>query len=159
MGSEKILKIFGFIVLAFLFYGIPLYYAQQVLSENFYQGGESYFKGAGHLFRENLKLGLFVSLAIQIFGTAIFAFILFLSLDTTVRTMAFKILLVIFSIILIMALFFYGKKLTYFSTDFNSFSRSLDITSAWICRILGITLSYLIVNFGEKKLKIRSTNP
>lgn len=158
MKFGKYFKIFSFAFVVLLCYATPLYFSHKTLTEQFHEKGEAYFKGSGHLFQENLQLGLFVSVIDQIFWTAIISFILFLSLDKVVRTIAFKIIAGFLVIAFIIVVLIYGRRLTYYSTDFHSFCRSLDIITTWGSRILGLTISILIVNIGERQLRIKSTN-
>jgi hypothetical protein len=156
MKTKVVLRGTIFIMVTFVLYGIPLYVSQKLLAENFHENGEAYFKGAGHLLQENFKLGFCISVIDQVFWTAILSFLLFVCLDKVVRKFAFRLIFAIFLLTLTVVLNRYWKEALNYEGDYHNFCRSVDILSKWTSRIFGLTLSYLVANFGLRKDK--STN-
>ena len=158
MSLQKTFRVIGFVISVFILFGAPLYFSHKILTENFFANGEAYYKGAGHLFEENLKLGLLVSVTDQIFWTAMVSFILFFSISQMARKVVFRIMLTIFIAVLIVISLIYAWKLSLYATDYHSFCRSLDFITIWISRILGLSFSFVVVTLGDLKLRIGNTN-
>lgn len=157
MKTKEVLRVTIFIPITFVMFGIPLYISQKLLTENFYDNGEAYFKGEGHLLQENFRLGFCISVIDQIFWTAILSFILFVCLDRVVRKLAFRIIFALLLLILTIVLLRYWKEALNYEGNYHNFCRSIDILSKWTSKILGLTISYLVANFGFRKKK--STDP
>lgn len=153
MKTDKVLKVAIFILVTFIILGTPLYFSQKLLNENFYENGEAYFKGAGHLLQENFILGFCISVIDKVFWTAVISFILFVCLNIIVRRIVFRLIFAILLMTWIVVLIRYWKETLNYKGDYHAFCRSVDIISEWTSRICGLTLAFLMTNFGLSKIQ------
>src|SRR4051812_40337069 len=80
------------------------------LATNFSYNGEAYYKGAGHLLRENWWKGLFFIATQELIATTLLFYLLFLVLPARLQQYAFKVFCVISAVVVAMVLLYSGDK-------------------------------------------------
>jgi hypothetical protein len=139
-----------FIVLGLVGIILSYYLTSLYLRNNFYDAGEAYHKGAGHLLQENFGKGVaFISLRHLMASTLLFT--MFFSLvNTSSRRLSIKILTIIATAIMILVLtyaclkYFEARNYQRTADQMHIFNRTLEIVLTWTCNVLGIFMGYVI---------------
>lgn len=129
---------------------LSFYLTSLFLRNNFYDDGEAYHKGAGHLLQENFGKGFaFISLRHLLISTLMFT-IFFILVSKSSRRLTFKIFAIISTVAMILVLTYAGMKYIevknfHQTTEIMQFfNRTIEIVLTWTCRVLGFLLGYLI---------------
>lgn len=130
-----------------------LYSSHLILVNEFHYHGEAYYKGAGHLLQEDLVKGLLVLCTDQFIWSFLFSLILFYSLNSEIRTMAFKIICSIIGFIALLVCFNFEENLHHYSDNFHSFCRGLDYIITWCSRLVALVASYYLVGWLRNSSK------
>ena len=133
-----------------------LYISHLYLIGNFSYSGESYYKGSGHLLKEDMSKGiLFLSLR-HLFTSIIVAYLIFLSIGKKTREKTIRIVTIVWLVILLLPMIYLGIKI--YDVQFNNYDRIdriIQIGTIWIFRTIGLILGYLLVkkNVGLKRVR------
>ena len=122
---------------------LTLYLTNLFLKSNFYENGEAYMKGFGHLLEENRVKGIFF-ITIRNLFVSIFLSLLFIHLISPNNLkFGYTILLIIMSTIFLATLLYTGYQI--YNALNNGYSRSdriLEIAITWVSRGSGLFIGY-----------------
>jgi len=133
---------------------IQVFLFNYYLGNNFSYSGGAYFKGAGHLLRENLKKGMGFLIADQFSITLLLSLSLFFLLEHSPRKIA-CIAISILSTLFIIFILIYKFQDIYelIGGEIKNNERTLHFITTWIFRLLGVTSAYFYINTVLKKRK------
>ena len=122
------------------------YFTQVYLQANFDYSGEAFYKGEGHLLRENLAKGILFIVLRNLFCCAFLALLAFLLVPNK-RTLylTFGILLVAIFIFLLLYTVYEWTNIV--DPNFDRKERILEIELTWLSRGLGFILSYQVSKY------------
>jgi len=136
----KVINYIFWIVLLIL----SLYMTDLYLRLNFSYDGESYYKGAGHLLREDFWKAIFFIVAQQLLISTILFYLIFISVNGLMRKWIFKSLIIIWSLIIGLVLIYAGIKIyDLYNSDFSNKERIIEIVLTWIVRLTGFVIGYI----------------
>jgi hypothetical protein len=127
------------------------YLTNLFLRSNFYENGEAYMKGFGHLLEENRSKGIFFLTTRNLF-VCMFLSILFFNLTSpNDRKPALKILFTIGAAIILATLLYTAYQLyNVWNNGYDRLDRIIEIAVTYISSVLGLLIGYWLT-----KLKIK----
>ena len=142
VSNKTILSIIFFAGLVLTYYLTDLY-----LKSNFYESGEAYMKGAGHLLNEHFAKGIFfITTRHLLGGTFLFGFIFSLT-SIQDRKMPFKILNILAIVVLGLTISYFIFKLVEIPRNGDNYqwNRIIEIALPWLFRVVALYTSYWLI--------------
>lgn len=119
-----------------------LYLTIRFTREHFPSQGEAYFKGPGHLLRQDFFPALSVIIIRQLSLSTLLFFVIFSLLAGDARRLAVRTAAGLLMAVALIVILFYGRRL--FSEDPVQSCRSLEIILTWLCRAVGVLLAGML---------------
>jgi hypothetical protein len=136
----------GFVILLYIIGTILTYYiTEKYLRNNFAYNGEEYWKGAGHILRENLSKGLFFIICRQLIPATFIFGLVFALTDKTARKVIFRITNV-FALIILSIVFFYilYKVIEIYNEKNDQLYRIIENALTWLLKVVGFYFGYIL---------------
>jgi hypothetical protein len=132
---------------------LTLYLTNLFLKSNFYENGEAYMKGFGHLLEENRSKGIFFVTTQNLFVSIFLSVFLFSLVSLSDRNLAYKILSLIGATIILATLAYTIYQLyNVWYNGYDRLDRIIEIAITWSSRVLGFFIGYWVT-----KQNIKST--
>src|SRR5690606_1509372 len=124
------------------------------LESNFAHQGESYFKGYGHLLREDMAKGLFYVSLMSFVPVLMLSFFFFQLLEKESQLIAYKIMRILALLVLALTLLYAFDKISEFRIgDTRQDARVIEISTTWILRVAGFFCGYSLLKTVKKNNK------
>ena len=131
---------------------LSCYLTDLYLKNNFYAKGESYWKGAGHILKEDLAKGLAFIIAREFLCTFFLFGFFFTSTGPANRRTLFRLLNVL-TLVTVSAVFIYVlvKLFDVLNNSYDRQDRLTEIALTWLLRAAGFYIAYRWVKKTQKK--------
>ncbi|MEZ4849754.1 MAG: hypothetical protein R3B93_14300 [Bacteroidia bacterium] len=142
--------------IGFILIYLTYYLTEVFLETNFSFQGEAYYKGKGHLLKENLWKGIGFIIPRHFLPFAIIFYLIFYFLEGEKRIKAFLFMRNIWISIMATILIYVGVKVyDVISWGYTGKMRILEIFLTWVCRTGGFFFAYWLI---KKKDRITSVS-
>jgi hypothetical protein len=150
--AHKILAfLLGVIALVLTLYSTDVY-----LKSNFSYNGEAYFKGVGHLIRENFWKAIVFLGSRHLLVSTIVSFMLFSLMSKEGRQQLFRMLSYVALAIIVLVLVYTAYQVyNIINEGYDREDRIIEIALTWLLRVLGFYAGYWLANtiFSKQNLK------
>ena len=131
------------VLIGFILIFLTYYLSELFLEANFFEQGEAYYKGEGHLLRENLWKGIGFIIPRHFLPFAIIFYLIFYFLEGEKRIKAFLFMRNIWISVMATILIYVGVKIyDVIRWGYDGEMRILEIFLTWVCRTGGFFWSY-----------------
>ncbi|WP_192820948.1 hypothetical protein [Rufibacter sp. LB8] len=157
--DSSLYKILSFGVVTLILVGLVLLLSN-FLKSNFDYQGEAFYKGHGHIIRENPTKGLAFIIGANFAPPILATYLFFQLFEKYVKELAYKILRVLILLITFIVLI-YGFVKSAETTDFHLIdnARTVEIVLTWTLRTAGFFIGYQLTKWEWWNILKRKTTP